>query len=67
MEKDQQVSSIGIPSNATSQAWIDVEHGEITLLVGEKKLKFNCNTGILIYVLLYSCKDFWGANATYAL
>ena len=23
--------------------------------------------GILIYVLLYSCKDFWGANATYAL
>ena len=25
------------------------------------------NTGILIYVLLYSGKDFWGANATYAL
>ena len=24
MEEDQQVSSIGIPSNATSQAWIDV-------------------------------------------
>ena len=26
-----------------------------------------CNTGILIYVLLYSGKDFWGANETYAL
>ena len=35
------MSSIGIPSNATSQAWIDVEHGEITLLVGKEKLKFN--------------------------
>ena len=30
MEKDQQLSSIGTPSNATSQAWIDVEHGEMT-------------------------------------
>ena len=26
-----------------------------------------CNTGILIHVLLYSGKDFWGANGTYAL
>ena len=26
-----------------------------------------CNTGILIYVLLYSGKDFLEANATYAL
>ena len=26
-----------------------------------------CNTSILIYVLLYLGKDFWGANATYAL
>ena len=26
-----------------------------------------CNTDILIYVLLYSGKDFWGTNATYAL
>ena len=35
MEEDQQVSSIGTPSNATSQAWINVEHGEMILLVGK--------------------------------
>ena len=46
MEEDQQVSSIGRPSNATSQAWIDVKHGEITLLVGEEKLKFNLHQNI---------------------
>ena len=34
MEEDQQVSSIGRPSNTISQAWIDVEYGEMTLLVG---------------------------------
>ena len=43
MEEDQQVSSIGTPSNATSQAWIDVEHGEMTLLVGKEKVNF-CKT-----------------------
>ena len=37
MEEDQQVSSIERLSNATSQAWIDVEHGEMTLLVGKEK------------------------------
>ena len=46
MEEDQQVSSIGRPSNGTSQAWIDVEHGAMTLLVGEEKLKFNLHQNI---------------------
>ena len=46
MEDDQQVSSIGTPSNATSQAWIDVEHGEITLLVGKEKVKFNLHQSL---------------------
>ena len=41
MEEEQQVSSIGAPSSATSKAWIDIEHGEMTLLVGKEKLKFN--------------------------
>ena len=30
-----------LPSNATSQMWIDAENGEMTLLVGEKKMKFD--------------------------
>ena len=38
--------SIGTPSNATSQAWIDVEHGEMTLLVGKEKVKFNLHQSI---------------------
>ena len=46
MEEDQQVSYIGTPSNATSQAWIDVEHGEMTLLVGKEKVKFNLHQSI---------------------
>ena len=41
MEEDQQVSSIRRPSNAPSQALIDIEHGEMTLLVGKEKLKLN--------------------------
>ena len=41
IEEDQQVSSIGRPSHATSQAWIDIEHGEMTLLIGTEKVKFN--------------------------
>ena len=40
-----------------------VIEGNFTLYDNE----MHCNTGILIYVLLYSGKDFWGANATYAL
>ena len=46
LEDDQKVSSIGRPSNATSQAWIDVEHGEMTLLVGEEKVEFNLHQSI---------------------
>ena len=46
MEEDQQGSSIGIPSNAISQAWIDIEHGEMTLLVGEEKVMFNLHQSI---------------------
>ena len=46
MEEDQQVSPIGRPSNATSQACIDVEHGEMTMLVGKEKVKFNLHQSI---------------------
>ena len=46
MEEDQQVSFIGTPSNAISQAWIDVEHGEMTLLVGKETVKFNLHRSI---------------------
>ena len=41
IEEDLEVSSIGTPSNATSQAWIDIEHGEMILLIGKEKLKLN--------------------------
>ena len=30
-----------LPSNAISQMWIDAENGEMTLLVGEEKMKFD--------------------------
>ena len=46
MEEDQQGSSIGITSNVISQAWIDIEHGEMTLLVGEEKVMFNLRQSI---------------------
>ena len=46
MEEDQQVSSIGTPSNAASQARIDVEHEEMTLLVGKENVKFNLHQSI---------------------
>ena len=46
MEEDQQASSIGRPSNATSQAWIDIEHKEMALLVGKEKVKFNLHQNI---------------------
>ena len=41
MEENQQVSFIERPSIAKSQVWIDAEHGEMTLLVGEEKMKFD--------------------------
>ena len=40
------MSSIGRPSNATSQAWIDIEYGAMTLLVGKEKVKFNHHQSI---------------------
>ena len=38
---NRQVSDLERPSFATSQVWIDAEHGERTLLVGEMKMKFD--------------------------
>ena len=40
------MSSLGTPSNATSQVWIDVEHKEMILLVGKEKVKFNLHQSI---------------------
>ena len=45
-EEDNQASSKGRPSNALSQAWIDTEYGEMTLLVGKEKVKFNLHQSI---------------------
>ena len=41
MEKDRQVSFVEKPFVATSQMWIVVENGEMALLVGEEKMKFD--------------------------
>ena len=41
MEEDRQVSFVEKPSVATSQMRIDVENGEMTLLVGEVKMMFD--------------------------
>ena len=46
MEEEQQVSFIGTPSTATNQAWIDIKHREITLLVGKEIVKLNLNQSI---------------------
>ena len=46
MEEDWKVSVIERPSIATSQVWIDAEHGERTLLVGEEKMKFDLHQSI---------------------
>ena len=46
MDEDRQVSFIEKPSLATSQMWIDVEDGEMTLLVGKEKVKFNLHQSI---------------------
>ena len=45
-EEDNQASTKGRPSNALSQAWIDIAYGEITLLVGKEKVKFNLQQSI---------------------
>ena len=44
--EDKQVVSIEKPSNALSQAWIDTQYGEMTLLVGKEKVKFNLHQSI---------------------
>ena len=41
IEENRQVSNVERPSIATSQVWIDAENGEMTLLVGEEKMKFD--------------------------
>ena len=41
MKENGQVSNVERPSIATSQVWIDVENKEMTLLVGEEKMKFD--------------------------
>ena len=46
MEEEQQVSFIGTPSTTTSEVWIDVEHGEMALLVGKEKVKLNLHQSI---------------------
>ena len=47
MEENRQVLNVERPSIATSQVWINGEHGEITLLIGEEKMKFDLHQSIL--------------------
>ena len=46
MKKNRQVPNIDRPSTATSQLWIDVEDGEMTLLADEDKIKFDLHQSI---------------------
>ena len=41
MEEDRQVSLVEKASVAISKMWIDAENREMTLLVGEEKMKFD--------------------------
>ena len=41
MEEDRKISFVERPSIATSQVWIDAETGDMTLLVGEEKMKLD--------------------------
>ena len=41
MEEAREVSFVEKPSVATSQVWINDEYGEMTVLVDEKKMKFD--------------------------
>ena len=45
-EEDKQAISIGRSSNALSRASIDTKNGEMTLLVGKEKVKFNLHQSI---------------------
>ena len=51
-EEDKQVVSTGRHSNALSRAWIDIENGEMTLLVGKEKVKFNLHQSIHLIIPL---------------
>ena len=46
IEENQQVSSSGKSSKSKSQAWIDTDNGEMTLLVGQEKVKINLTQSI---------------------
>ena len=46
MEEDRQVSSKERPSIVTSQVWINVKNGEMTLLFGKEKMKFDLHQSI---------------------
>ena len=46
MEENRHVPSIGRPFVATSQVWIDTKHGEMTLLVGDEKVKFDLHQNL---------------------
>ena len=41
MKENRQVSFVEKPFVSTRQVWIDAEYGEMTELVGEKKIKFD--------------------------
>ena len=46
IEENQQVSSSGKSSKSKSQAWIDIQNGEMALLVGQEKVKINLTQSI---------------------
>ena len=46
MEEDRKDSFIERPSITTSQVWINVKHGEMALLFGEEKMKFDLHQSI---------------------
>ena len=41
MDENRQISNVERPSITTSQVWIDAENGEMTIFVGEEKIKFD--------------------------
>ena len=49
-EENKQAVSTKRPFNALSRAWIDTVNGEMTLLVGKEKVKFNLHQRIHLTV-----------------
>ena len=43
MEEEPQVTFLRTHSTTTRQAWINIKHGEMTLLFGKERVKFNLN------------------------